>query len=600
MPRQEGGCPTRVPHNIPPSSTPGKPSPQPGGMTKASPRNPLKNPTHYRSAGWRKDLGHILRSFYHYTFPSHEEGEWKKLKTKFFEYLGQCQGEWRAIKEEKPLQYMPYMEHHFQALTGVRLKGLSQFTGWIKPGSYYHGVVARKGQLHMCLHLAGIEPPKGLQIHPSQSRSVTQKEEETPTTSLHTPGKEGSTTQGARSDPPVPMETGGAGDGQSWVEQAKAKASADEEWRRGRATKHRQSVSRKWEGQSTNPFLLQDSEGRHEVVQQLYWHAGECTLACHDVAAQGMARHYPGMGSGEAKSLNNQVLCMISDYHLTCLSQGSSCISPVLPEAAKDLLPPVEEYLADDSFQGTRDLRVVEKAKTLRVAVWLHCLDMSAAGDGAASSSLNVTQHGRGPLLEFLLAPQTSSLTFEEVAQWVLAENRNKTEFTGQHPEALGLAPKRAQRLSQAHKEEPVKSSQKKIKRDMEWRRKDLKGLEVTISQYESSLRRAWVQPEETLASEDDPSDSGAEGAMATTPVADDAPPVSAMPEPLTSPPGEERTHSMEVDDRDDCQPLASPISYREDELLTGGDAVGVEGEMANLTISSPGGYDGSDEGASI
>ena len=98
----------------------------------------------------------------------------------------------------------------------------------------------------------------------------------------------------------------------------------------------------------------------------------------------------------------------------------------------------------------------------------------------------------------------------------------------------------------------------------MEWRWKDLKGLEVTISQYESSLGRAQVQPEETPASEDDPSDSRAEGTMATTPIADGAPPVSTTPEPLTSPPGEEQTLSMEVDYGDDRQPLASPISYRE------------------------------------
>ena len=41
-------------------------------------------------------------------------------------------------------------------------------------------------------------------------------------------------------------------------------------------------------------------------------------------------------------------------------------------------------------------------------------------------------------------------------------------------------------------------------------------------------------------------------------------------------------------------------MSHREDELLTGGGAVGVEGEMANLTVSSPGGSDGSDEGGTI
>ena len=80
---------------------------------------------------------------------------------------------------------------------------------------------------------------------------------------------------------------------------------------------------------------------------------------------------------------------------------------------------------------------------------------------------------------------------------------------------------------------------------------------------------------------------------MATTSVTSDAPSVSTTPESLAFPPGEEQTHSMEVDD--DHQPPVSPVSSREDELLTGGNAAGVEGEMANLKVSSPGGHDGSD-----
>ena len=129
------------------------------------------------------------------------------------------------------------------------------------------------------------------------------------------------------------------------------------------------------------------------------------------------------------------------------------------------------------------------------------------------------------------------------------------------------------------------------MKQDMEWRQKDLKGLEATISQYESMLRGAR---------EDDPSDSEAKGAMATTPVADNAPAVSTAPESLTFPPGKEQTHSMEVDDRDDSQPPVSLISHQEDDLLTGRDAVGVEGEMANLTVSSPRGSDDGEKGATI
>ena len=402
MPHQEGGCPAGAPHNTPPSST--------SGAKKASPGNTLRNLANYRSAGWRKDLNHILRGFYLYNYPSSKEENWNKLKTKFFNYLEQCQEEWKTIKEEEPLQYIPYMEHQFQALTGVRLKGLSQFTGWIKPGSYYHEVVARKGQLHLCLHLAGTTLPRGPQIHPSETQALMQKKVDTPTTSHPTPGREGSATQGAHSNPPVPMETGGVGDGQSWVEQVEA--GTKEEWRRDRPTKWHRSSPRRWEIRSPHPFPLQDSEGRHEAIQQLYHHAGECAPACHDVAAQGMATHHPDLEAGATKSLNNMVLCMILEYHLTCLSQGPSYISPVLLEAAKNLLPSMEEYMVGGDFQGTWDARGLERAKTLQVAVWLHCLDMATAGDRTASYSLDTTRHSRGPLLEFLLGPWASNLTF--------------------------------------------------------------------------------------------------------------------------------------------------------------------------------------------
>ena len=130
----------------------------------------------------------------------------------------------------------------------------------------------------------------------------------------------------------------------------------------------------------------------------------------------------------EARSLGNQVLCMIAEYHLTGLAQGSSSISPVILEEAKDLLPPVEDYLAGGEFQGTREVRVMERAKTLRMAAWLHHLDMVADGDETASQTLEVTRHGRGPLLDLLLAPMMSSLTFTEVVECVLAENWHRVE----------------------------------------------------------------------------------------------------------------------------------------------------------------------------
>ena len=90
----------------------------------------------------------------------------------------------------------------------------------------------------------------------------------------------------------------------------------------------------------------------------------------------------------------------------------------------------------------------------------------------------------------------------------------------------------------------------------MEQRRKDLKGLKATISEYESHLRGGC---------KDNLSESKDEGAMATTPVAHDAPSMSAAPESLTFPLGEQQTRTMEVDDGDEHQTPASPISTRED-----------------------------------
>ena len=119
-PHQEGGCPAGAPGNPPPSST---------SSSKGASTDPLESITNYRSQGWKKNLSHILRGFYLYNYPSHMEVDWEKLRTKFLNHLGQCQDEWKIIKEETPLKYMPYMEHRFLVLTGVRLKGLSQFTG---------------------------------------------------------------------------------------------------------------------------------------------------------------------------------------------------------------------------------------------------------------------------------------------------------------------------------------------------------------------------------------------------------------------------------------------------------------------------------------
>ena len=67
--------------------------PQCGSGARAPPKDPLKNVANYKSAGWRKDLEHVLKAYYKHNFTSFKEAEWAKLKDKFFKHFIQLQDE---------------------------------------------------------------------------------------------------------------------------------------------------------------------------------------------------------------------------------------------------------------------------------------------------------------------------------------------------------------------------------------------------------------------------------------------------------------------------------------------------------------------------
>ena len=88
----------------------------------------------------------------------------------------------------------------------------------------------------------------------------------------------------------------------------------------------------------------------------------------------------------------------------------------------------MKDYVPGVAFEDTRNVRVLDHARTLRVAAWLHWLDMSAGGDGMASETLEASRHNQGPLLDLFLTPMTSNLTFQEVVDHVLHENRRSAQ----------------------------------------------------------------------------------------------------------------------------------------------------------------------------
>ena len=242
----------------------------------------------------------------------------------------------------------------------------------------------------------------------------------------------------------------------------------------------------------------------------------------------------------DAWSLGNQVLCVIKEYHLTGHTQGSSSPSPVLLEAATELLPPLDKYTGGAGFRGTRDVRVVDRAKTLRITTWLHHLDMAAAEkDQIASHTLEAAQHKKGPLVDLLLAPMTGNLTFTEVVGWVLDENRcheesSLADLQGHHTQIRG----ELDDLIETCRVESDASTRKRLKREIDLRRKDIKSLKVAISHHQSNL--GWGESGDVAPNDEDLSDHGAgeaaESEMAIAPETGDTPSVSA-PEQSSNPP---------------------------------------------------------------
>ena len=383
------------------------------------------------------------------------------------------------------------------------------------------------------------------------------------------------------------------------------KAGEEEAFQRSRPAKHAWSQSRRHELKPRLPFPLQDSEERLTSVSQLYEHAAAQPATPHNVAGQAIMHLHPNLLLQKATHLGNQVACMIAEYHLT-MSARQSSLHPIIPQEAAPLLPPLKNYVPGVAFEGTRDVRVVDHAMALRVAVWLHRLDMAVGGKSLASKTLEASRHHLGSLLESFLISRASNLTYKEVVDRVLTENHWASKQSLHHLQGHRTHDREVlDGLIKAHGglDKADKATQKSLKKEIDQRHKSLETLKECILHYEAQLRQ---EPSEGNAPSDDGQiRHGAQAEVAPAPAADDAPSESAMTlvTPASDPPpAEDQTQDMEVVDFGTRPSLPSPVSCEDDDLLLGlpqSEVTEVESGLAHLSVSSPQGPKGEGEEAS-
>ena len=114
---------------------------------------------------------------------------------------------------------------------------------------------------------------------------------------------------------------------------------------------------------------------------------------------------------------------------------------------------------------------------------------MAVGGKALASESLEASRHHLGPLLESFLTPRTSNLTYQEVVDRVLTENRRASEESLHHLKVHRVHDRgMLDGLIKAHGEldKADKATQKSLKKEIDQRRKSLEMLKERISYCET------------------------------------------------------------------------------------------------------------------
>ena len=300
-------------------------------------------------------------------------------------------------------------------------------------------------------------------------------------------------------------------------------------------------------------------------------------------ALRGLRESHPEIGAEELQRLNNQVLLMIAEYHLMSASQGTHHVLPVLPEGAAWLIPPLDDYLPG-SFDGCCDIRVTDRAQILRIAAWLHRLDLSAMYGAEIAASPRVEDYNIGPLLKYFLMPKLSDITLEEVAARVAQENCRDMEISLRDlQEERDSLRNEIELLASARDNEQRREMKKTLKRQLGTRRRELHSNQERISLLEELL--GLEQSREPPTGEGRLDVIVEETTEMTVMTAEEA---ESEATPPGGPTGDATAPVREVEQDMETEGPGSPVTPNEDDLLTGASATDVETGIASLHVDSP------------
>ena len=173
------------------------------------------------------------------------------------------------------------------------------------------------------------------------------------------------------------------------------------------------------------PFPLAPNSDRrnacHELLERVPDNEVRSPLFYNLVLAR-----FPLKGEHELIKVANQLYIGCMEYHMTMGTQAGMVVSPQVPLEVSETFRRLEEYLPEGIDVRTGNFHEVERARTLRLFCWILRVDTQA--DKAPEEPFNPLSTKKedfplGSVLRLLLAPQATTISYDEVVINVLHEN---------------------------------------------------------------------------------------------------------------------------------------------------------------------------------
>ena len=113
-------------------------------------------------------------------------------------------------------------------------------------------------------------------------------------------------------------------------------------------------------------YPVRMAEVRREAIGQIYDRVAGKEPPSYNIASRALRAYYTRVDPQTLSTWACQMLCMIAEYHMACVTRGSMVTSPILPRELAERLPPLADYAPPKDQSGTTDVWIRDhRARTL-------------------------------------------------------------------------------------------------------------------------------------------------------------------------------------------------------------------------------------------